>query len=97
MNQPNEYQKALEHDIQHFIVALRKYPKESSEKRTHLVSVMDQHLKLILATVPEIKRTGISKEAIIVERAYHSYMKASTLENFAALEHAVATLREYNC
>ena len=92
-----EYHKSLEHDCLHFLTALRNYPKETPENRKHLVSVMDQHLQLIFAAVPEIKRSGISKEAVLVERAYKAYIKDATVENYAALEHAVMTLREYNC
>lgn len=93
-----DYHRSLEHDCQHFILALRKYPSaESADERSRLVSVMDKHLKLILSDTPEIQRRGITKEAVVVERAYHAYMKDSTLENYAALDHAVQTLREYNC
>lgn len=92
-----EYHKSLEHNCLHFLTALRNYPKENAENRKRLVSVMDQHLQLIVAAVPEIKRSGISKEAVQVERAYKAYIKDSTLENYAAIEHAVMTLREYNC
>ena len=91
------YHKALEQGCLHFLTALRSYAKDATDNRQRLIAVMDQHLQLIFAAVPEIKRSGISKEAVQVERAYKAYIKEATLENYAALEHSVMTLREYNC
>lgn len=91
------YHKQLEQHCLRFLEALRSYEKGSSENRERLTHVMDQHLQLIFAEAPEIKRSGITKEAVQVERAYKAYIKESTLENYAALEHSVMTLREYNC
>jgi hypothetical protein len=91
------YHKMLEQHCLRFLSTLGDYAKESPENRERLVVVMDQHLQLIFAAVPEIKRSGISKEAVLVERAYKAYIQESTLETYAALEHAVMTLREYNC
>lgn len=97
MNPDHRYHKSLENDCLHFLAALRDYPKASVDNRKRLVAVMDQHLQLMFAAVPEIKRSGISKEAVQVERAYKAYIKEATLENYAALEHTVTTLREFNC
>ncbi len=91
------YHKQLEQHCLRFLTALSKYAEEPLKERERLISVMDQHLQLILSEVPEIKRSGISKEAVQVERAYKAYIKESTLENYAALEHTIMTLREYNC
>lgn len=93
----DEYLQSLDKHCQRFLLALRQYPTEKGDERKRLATVMDQHLKLILAEVPEIQRTGISKEAVIVERAYQAYIKNSSIENYAALDHAVETLRQYNC
>lgn len=93
-----DYQRSLEHDCQHFLSALRHFSKEDpSSKKDHYITTMDAHLELILSAVPEIKRSGITKEAVHVERAYKAYMQKASLESYAALEQAVETLREYNC
>ncbi len=93
-----DYQKSLEHDCQHFLSALRHFSTEDpSPKKDHFITTMDAHLELILSAVPEIKRSGITKEAVQVERTYKAYMGNASLETYAALEHAVETLRQYNC
>lgn len=97
-NPTNNYHQSLKREIEHFLAALRQYVKlPVGTERQRLASVMDGHLKIILSTVPEIKRLGIHKEAAAMEKAFHDYMNRSTPENYAALEHTAVTLNDFNC
>ncbi|HSX13730.1 MAG TPA: hypothetical protein VLE96_04830 [Chlamydiales bacterium] len=94
----NDYHLSLKKEIEHFLAALRHYTLQPvGVERQRLASVMEGHLKVILATVPEIKRLGIHKEAVAVENAFKAYMKSASAENYAALEHTVVTLNDFNC
>lgn len=93
----NDYHKALEHSCVHFLMALRQYPTASPDERKRLRSVMDEHAKLIQSAVDELKRRGISKEAVLFEKSYRTYVEAPSEQNRAALEHNLATLRDFNC
>lgn len=92
------YHQSLKREIEHLLKAVRQYDKlPVGEEKQRFVTVMDYHFKLIIATVPEIKRLGIEKEAVAMEKAYHSYLKMATPENYAALEHTLITLNDFNC
>jgi hypothetical protein len=94
----NNYHKSLKREIEHFLAALRQYMKQPvGQEKLRLASVMEAHLKIILATAPEIPRLGIHKEAVAVEHAFKAYMKSATDENYAALEHTIVTLSDFNC
>jgi hypothetical protein len=91
-----EHQKALETSCFHFLTALRQHTKATPDERKRLGSVMDQHLKLILSAASELKRAGLGKESVEVEKSYKAYMKDGASQHLAALEHTLATLREFN-
>lgn len=94
----NNYHQSLKREIEHFLASLRQFVKlPVGVERQRLASVMDGHLKIILATVPEIQRLGIHKEAMAMEKAFQEYMNRSTPENYAALEHTTVTLNDFNC
>ena len=101
-NHPHElskkdYQKALEHEIQHFLSALRHYAEdEPSKSRDHYLTTMENHLRLMMSAIPEINRSGMHKEAVIVEKAYHAYIAEQSSENYTCLENAIEALRNYN-
>jgi hypothetical protein len=67
-----------------------------SEKKEHLKAIMDQQLLLIRSAVNEIKRGGMHKQEALLEKHYKAYMQKSSPEGFSALEHDIATLRDYN-
>lgn len=93
----HDYQKALQHNCTHFLAALREYPSAKTEDRKRLAGVMSEQLKLIVSDVSELKRLGISKEAVLLEKACKAYLSEDSGENLAALEHHLATLCEFNC
>lgn len=92
-----DYRKSLQHNCTHFLTSLREYPKANSEERKRLANVMAEQLKLIQSDVSELKRAGISKEAVQLEKAFKAYMSDDSSQNLAALEHNLITLCEFNC
>lgn len=97
--EPSEknYQKALQHNCARFATALRQYPEAAGDDRKRLANVMDEQLKLIHSDVSELKRVGISKEAVQLEKAFKAYMLNDSSQNLAAVEHNLSTLCEFNC
>lgn len=97
--EPNirDYHKALEQAAHHFATALHQYSNTSREDRLRLRASMDSQIQLIYSAVSELKRSGISKEAVKLEKAYKAYMADANSQNLAALEHEICTIREFNC
>lgn len=91
-----EYHKQVEYNASKFLNALESYKEAHSDDREHLKGIMDQTLELLRANVREIKRAGIQKQEIIVEKDYKAYMNNSSPENLAILEEDLSTLRDYN-
>ncbi|OGN65152.1 MAG: hypothetical protein A3E80_03540 [Chlamydiae bacterium RIFCSPHIGHO2_12_FULL_49_9] len=67
----------------------------SKEEKEHLKAIMDEQLSLIQAAVNEIKKSGMHKQEALLEKHYKSYMLDPSPESFSAIEHDIATLREY--
>ncbi len=90
------YHKDLENSTLKFENALMSYQNASSDEKTHLKTVMDSQLQLIQASIREIQRAGVAKQGEKVATDYNKYLSDGSEENFAALEHDLQTLREYN-
>jgi hypothetical protein len=90
------YHQQIDQSTMKFLNALETYKDASSEDQGRLKGIMDQQLEIIRSSVNELKRAGIEKQEIKVENDYKAYMSDGSEENFAALEHDVMTLREYN-
>lgn len=86
----------IEQNASKFLNALESYQDSNSEDKARLKVVMDQSLNLIKAAVSEIKRAGIYKQEVKVEKDYEAYMKSGGQENLSALEQDLGTLRDYN-
>ncbi len=82
-----------------FLNALGAYENDhnlSSGDKDRLKDLMDQHLEVIRSAVTELKRAGIYKQEVKVENDYSDYMNKGSSESYAALEHDIQTLRDYN-
>lgn len=82
-----------------FLSALGAYENDhslSGEDKERLKDVMDQNLEVIRSSITELKRAGIYKQEVKVENDYKDYMSKGDSESYAALEHNVQTLRDYN-
>ena len=90
------YHKDLERNASKFLNALESYKDASSDDRARLKDIMDQSLALIQASVREIKRAGIYKQEVKVEKDYQTYINSSNPEDLAILEEDLSTLRDYN-
>lgn len=90
-----DYHKTVDQCSMKFLNALEMYKTDGSD-REQLKALMDQQLSLIRSAVSEIKRAGIYKQEVKVENDYKAFMSDSSDTNFAALEHDLMTLREYN-
>ena len=73
------------------------FHKAQTVDRPRLSIAMQDLVKLILSTVAELKRTGIGKEGAELEKAHRDYMNHASDQNYAALEHIVSTLQQFNC
>ncbi|HSX26173.1 MAG TPA: hypothetical protein VLE89_04110 [Chlamydiales bacterium] len=94
-----QYHKDVDASSLKFLNALGSYNNGeglTSEEKSHLKVIMDQQLEIIRAAVKELKRAGIYKQEVKVENDYKEYMNKGTPESFAALEHDLTTLRDYN-
>jgi hypothetical protein len=76
--------------------ALAVYDTATGDDKVRLKSMMDDQLKLIQASIQEIKKAGMAKQGQKVSTDYQNYLKANTTEHFDALEHDIQTLRDYN-
>jgi len=76
--------------------ALISYESSSGDQKAHLKQIMDQQLALIQAAIKQIQRAGVATQGQKVSTDYRDYMSNGSVENFAALEHDIQTLREYN-
>jgi len=89
--------KNLEESALKFENALRKYREDpSSEEKRHLKGVMDAQLGLIKQAAAEISVSGLHKQEAKVESDYKHFMSIGSDESYAALEHDIQTLRDYN-
>ncbi len=89
----------IENSSMKFLNALGAYENDrnlSSGDKNHLKDLMDQHLEVIRAAVTELKRAGIYKQEVKVENDYNDYMSKGDSQSYAALEHDIQTLRDYN-
>lgn len=93
---PEMYHRQLDRSSLKFLRTLEKYQNSSGEEKERLKSIMDQQLKIIQSAVNELKRAGISKQEVKFENVYRAYLDDESPSNFAALEHDLFTLREYN-
>lgn len=93
-----DYHKELNHDLQHFLKDLRVH-KQSLQGTLdeHAMISMERFSGLVLASVQEIKRSGIAKEGKIFQHAFMAYKNDPSDEHYSALENAVVTLQEFNC
>ena len=91
------YHRDLEHSALKFENALEAFAQsKNGEDKTRLKAVMDEQLQLIQQAVNEIKIKQIHKQGEKVVKDYNQYIQNSTEEHFAALEHDIQTLRDYN-
>ena len=90
-----DYHKTIDQCSMRFLNALEMYKNDGGD-RAQLKALMDQQLGLIRSAVAEIKRAGIYKQEVKVENDYKAFIGDTSEANFAALEHDVITLREYN-
>lgn len=91
-------QKDLDKSSLKFLNALEIYKTtQDSQQKEQLKQIMDQQMALIRAAVNGLKdKPGIGKEEILVEKDYQSFIQSGSEESFAALEHDIITLRDYN-
>lgn len=92
----DDYHKTVDRSSLKFLNALEMYKNDTGEDKAQLKAIMDQQLGLIRSAVSEIKRAGIYKQEVKVENDYKAFMSDGSDSNFAALEHDILTLREYN-
>ena len=90
------YHEEIDQSSLKFINALETYKDASGEEQTRLRAIMDQQLGIIRSAVNELKRAGIYKQEVKVENDYKAYLSDGSTEHYAALEHDIATLREFN-
>ncbi len=91
-----KYREELDQNTLKFRNALECYATSQGEEKTHFKTVMDQSLGLIQSAVREIKKTGMQKQELKVEKDYAAYMKDESLQNREILEQDLNTLRAYN-
>jgi hypothetical protein len=93
-----QYHKAIDASSLKFLNALESYKQDtlSSEEKSHLKLIMDQQMDIIRAAVKEIRTAGIYKQEVKVEKDYQNFMSKGDSESYAALEHDLTTLRDYN-
>jgi hypothetical protein len=90
------YQKQLQESISHFENALCGYQSaQNDEEKGRLKDIMYQQMDLIRSAVAEIKLLGVNKQGTLVQHDFERYTYQSSPENLNALEHDLATLREY--
>lgn len=75
--------------------ALLCYDNAQGEQKAHFKAVMDTSLELIKSSVSEIKKSGIQKQEEKLEKGYENFLKDGTVQNKAALEQDLNTLRAY--
>lgn len=96
---PNvDYHKEIDASSLKFLNALESYNNDSlsSEEKAHLKLIMDQQMDIIRSAVKEIRTAGMYKQEVKVESGYKEYMGKGDPQSFAALEHDLITLRDYN-
>ncbi len=92
-----QYHKQLDAGSSKFLTALEAYEvSKDPNDRLKLKAVMDAQLDVIRSAVNELKRAGVHKQEVKVENDYQNYIQGSTIDSYAALEHDMQTLREYN-
>jgi hypothetical protein len=80
-----------------FLNALESFDGQSTDtEKEHLKAIMDQQMELIQGAIAEIKTKGMHKQGVLFKKDYDLYMQETSSQNFSALEHDIATLREYN-
>lgn len=88
--------KNLDQAALKFENALISYQSSGGDDKTRLKQIMDQQLALIQAAIREIQRAGVATQGQKVASDYQKYMSNGSVENYAALEQDIETLREYN-
>jgi len=92
-----QFHRDLDRSSSKFLTALQAYEVAKDDTaRTQLKGVMDAQLEVIRAAINGLKRAGVYKQGVKVDNDYQNYMKGSTTDSYAALEHDMLTLREYN-
>ena len=87
----------LELSAAKFENALQSYRGDpTGEEKERLKAIMDEQLGLIKQAVDEIKLKGLHKQEGKVESDYKAFISSESEESYAALEHDVQTLRDYN-
>ncbi len=66
------------------------------EEKTRLKAIMDEQLGLIKQSVDEIKLKGMHTQEVKVEDSYKAFTTTGSEESYAALEHDMQTLLDYN-
>jgi hypothetical protein len=93
-----DYHRQLDQATMKFENALISYQSSAStpEDKLRLKQVMDEQLLLIQSAIRELQRSGIYKQGQKVADDYSKFIQSNDLEKYAALEHDLQTLREYN-
>lgn len=98
LTQTERSHKDLEKSSLKFLNALEIYKTtQDAGQKEQLKQIMDQQLALIRSAVNGLKdKPGIGKEEIRVEKDYQQFVQSGSEESYAALEHDLITLRDYN-
>jgi len=97
-NTEETIRKSIETSALRFENALASYQNTTdANDRIRLKGVMDDSLKLINQAISGIKQqTGMGKQQEKVQGDYKKFIASGSDQDFAALEHDIQTLRDYN-